>query len=89
MDPVENPFAPGAGTRPPQLAGRDDLLAEARIALARISRGRHARSMILIGLRGVGKTVLLDRMRREAEADGLLKWDQGQTSAEEEKVSKI
>lgn len=72
MDPVENPFAPGAGTRPPQLAGRDDLLNEAKIAFARISRGRHARSMILIGLRGVGKTVLLDRMRREADSEGLL-----------------
>lgn len=71
MDPVGNPFAPGAGTPPPELAGRDELLAALHIALARIRRGLHAKSVLLIGLRGVGKTVLLDRMREEAEAAGL------------------
>ena len=72
MDPVRNPFAPGAGTQPPELAGRDDLLSAARISLARIKLGRPAKSMMLIGLRGVGKTVLLDRIRAEAEAEGMV-----------------
>ena len=57
MDPVRNPFAPGAGTRPPELAGRDDVLERAAIALDRIAQGRPARSFILYGLRGTGKTV--------------------------------
>ena len=72
MDPVRNPFAPGAGTQPPELAGRDDLLSAARISLARIKLGRPAKSMMLNGLRGVGKTVLLDRIRAEAEAEGMV-----------------
>jgi AAA ATPase-like protein len=71
MDQVRNPFAPGAGTPPPELAGRDELLKEIRIALARIRIGRHAKSVILVGLRGVGKTVLLDRMRDQAESSGI------------------
>jgi len=70
MDPVLNPYAPGAGTRPPALAGRDRLRENARIALARIKAGRAAKSVLLIGLRGAGKTVLLDRMREDAEAEG-------------------
>lgn len=60
MDPVRNPFAPGAGTRPPQLSGRGDLLADARVAIERKQLGRPAKSLILVGLRGVGKTVLLN-----------------------------
>ncbi|MFN0100240.1 MAG: ATP-binding protein, partial [Gemmatimonadaceae bacterium] len=71
MDPIKNPFAPGAGAPPPELAGRDALLETVRIALARIRIGRSAKSVLLIGLRGVGKTVLLDRMCEAAESDGI------------------
>jgi hypothetical protein len=71
MDPVANPYAPGAGTPPPELAGRDDLREAVRIATERCRVGRQAKSLMLIGLRGVGKTVLLDRMRDDAEAAGL------------------
>lgn len=71
MDPVRNPYAPGAGTQPPKLAGRDAMLDTVRVALARIRAGRSAKSVVLIGLRGVGKTVLLERMRLDAEADGI------------------
>ena len=71
MDPIRNPYAPGAGTPPPELAGRDDLRETARVALARVKRGRPAKSLLMVGLRGVGKTVLLDSMREEAEADGI------------------
>ncbi len=71
MDPYRNPFAPGAGTPPPELAGRRALLEESRIALHRIRHGRAARSLILYGLRGVGKTVLLGHMRKDAEAEGV------------------
>ncbi len=71
MDPVTNPFAPGAGTPPPELAGRDKLRETIRIALERVRRGLPARSLMLVGLRGVGKTVLLDRMRNDAEAAGI------------------
>lgn len=71
MDPRQNPYAPGAGTPPPELAGRDDLIDRAAIALDRIRAGRSARSFILHGLRGVGKTVLLNRIRLDAEARGI------------------
>ena len=71
MDPATNPFAPGAGTAPPELAGRDDLIDSVRISIARVRAGRAAKSVLLIGLRGVGKTVLLDRMRDDAEAAGV------------------
>ena len=71
MDPVRNPFAPGAGTPPPELAGRDELRATLRIALERARIGRPAKSAMLVGLRGVGKTVLLDRVREDAEAAGI------------------
>jgi hypothetical protein len=71
MDPRRNPFAPGAGTRPPELAGREHVLESVSIALDRIRNGRHAQSMILLGLRGVGKTVLLNEMRRAAEGEGI------------------
>ncbi len=71
MDPVRNPFAPGAGTRPPELAGRDEMIERAAIALDRIAQGRPARSFILHGLRGTGKTVLLGAIRLDAEARGL------------------
>ncbi len=72
MDPVTNPFVPNAGTRPPELAGRDQILESARIALARIRSGRAAKSMMLLGLRGVGKTVLLNRIEEVADDSGYL-----------------
>ncbi|MCC5822224.1 MAG: ATP-binding protein [Phycisphaerales bacterium] len=71
MDAVRNPYAPGAGTQPPELAGRDAMLETVRVSLARIRVGRSAKSVVLIGLRGVGKTVLLERMRLDAEGDGI------------------
>lgn len=71
MDPIHNPFSPGAGTPPPELAGRDELRESLRIALERARLGRPAKSAMLVGLRGVGKTVLLDRIREDAEAVGI------------------
>jgi len=72
MDPRRNPFSPGAGSPPPELAGRDALIERAAVALDRIRDRRAARSIILYGLRGVGKTVLLGKIRRDAEARGLI-----------------
>ena len=71
MDPILNPYAPGAVTQPPELAGRDQVRETIRISLARTRLGKPTKSVILIGLRGVGKTVLLDRMREDAEAEGI------------------
>lgn len=71
MDPIKNPYSPGAGTPPPELAGRDALRETVRIALARIREKRSAKSVLMIGLRGVGKTVLLDTLRRDAEKAGV------------------
>jgi hypothetical protein len=71
MDPISNPYAPGAGTPPPELAGRDEVRAQMQVALARVKRGLPTKSILMVGLRGVGKTVLLDRIRDEAEAAGL------------------
>lgn len=71
MDPVLNPFSPGAGTPPPELAGRDELRETIRIVIERVRRGLPAKSVLMVGLRGVGKTVLLDRMRDDAEAKGI------------------
>lgn len=70
MDAVRNPFAPGAGYPPPELAGRQEILDRAETTLARAQMGRHAKSFMLIGLRGVGKTVLLNRILQMAEARG-------------------
>lgn len=70
MDPIRNPYTPGAGTPPPELAGRDDLREQVRIALERVRLGRPTKSVLMIGLRGVGKTVLLDRIRDDAEVVG-------------------
>lgn len=72
MDPYRNPFAPGAGSRPPELAGRDAILEAARISCGRAVKGRSARSIMLLGLRGTGKTVLLNEIGRNAEQAGLL-----------------
>lgn len=71
MDPVKNPYAPGAGTPPPELAGRGDLRETVRVALERVRAGRSSKSILMVGLRGVGKTVLLDRLRDDAEALGM------------------
>src|SRR5258706_7848307 len=71
MNPVLNPYAPGAGAKPPELAGRDALRLEVRIELERIKEGRHSKSILMVGLRGVGKTVLLDQFREDAEADSI------------------
>ena len=60
MDPIRNPYAPGAGQRPPELAGRDRELRQFEVTLERVAAGRPERSMVLSGLRGVGKTVLLN-----------------------------
>ena len=66
VDPVTNPYAPGAGQRPPELAGRDEQLRAFDVVLERIARGRSERSIVLTGLRGVGKTVLLNALRSSA-----------------------
>ena len=71
MDPVGNPYTPGAGTPPPELAGRDELREQVRVALERVRLGRPTKSVLMVGLRGVGKTVLLDRMRDDAEGVGI------------------
>ncbi|SPF69549.1 AAA ATPase domain [Propionibacterium ruminifibrarum] len=66
MDPIRNPYAPGAGQRPPELAGRGEQLAHFDVVLERVARNRPERSLILTGLRGVGKTVLLNALRGQA-----------------------
>lgn len=72
MDPVRNPFAPGAGSQPPELAGRGEIIAAADTALQRVLLGRPAQSQMLLGLRGVGKTVLLNKIEQIAEERGYL-----------------
>ena len=72
MDPRENPFAPGAGSQPPELAGRKKIIEDVSIALHRIRHGKSAKSVLMVGLRGVGKTVLLNRLKNDAEAEGLI-----------------
>src|ERR671928_963484 len=66
MDPIRNPYAPGAGQRPPELAGRDRELDQFEVTLERVAANRPERSMVLSGLRGVGKTVLLNALRGQA-----------------------
>ena len=78
MDPVRNPYAPGAGQRPPELAGRDEQLAAFDVVLQRVAKGRPERSLILTGLRGVGKTVLLNALRSAAVRSG---WGTGKLEA--------
>lgn len=72
MDPSQNPYTPGAGAPPPELAGRDQLLADAEVALNRLRNGLHSQGQLLLGLRGVGKTVLLNRVEEMAEQRGYL-----------------
>jgi AAA ATPase domain len=71
MDPVANPYAPGAGTPPPELAGRDQLRQTVSVAVQRVRKMLPTKSILMVGLRGVGKTVLLDRMRDDSEAIGI------------------
>ena len=71
MDPITNPFSPGAGTPPPELVGREKLREIVRVAIERVRRGLPTKSILMVGLRGVGKTVLLDRMRDDAEGGGI------------------
>lgn len=70
MDPIKNPFSPGAGSPPPELVGRDPILEQARILLGRVKEKRPEKSMLLTGLRGVGKTVLLNEIERQAKGTG-------------------
>lgn len=70
MDPIHNPFVPNAGAQPPELTGREELIERSRITLERVRIGRTTKSFIAVGLRGVGKTVLLNRVRRMAEGLG-------------------
>jgi len=78
VDPIRNPYAPGAGQRPPELAGRGEQLAAFDVVLERVSRGRPERSLVLTGLRGVGKTVLLNALRGAAVRKG---WGTGKLEA--------
>jgi hypothetical protein len=71
MDPITNPYTPGAGTPPRELAGRDELREKVRICIERLRIGNSAKSVIMVGLRGVGKTVLLDKMCADAEKNGI------------------
>jgi len=70
MDPIKNPFSPGAGSPPPELAGRAPILEQVRILLGRVFLGKPEKSLMLTGLRGVGKTVLLNEVRRMAQEAG-------------------
>ncbi|WP_420176286.1 ATP-binding protein [Luteococcus sp. OSA5] len=78
MDPIRNPYAPGAGQRPPELAGRDEQMRAFDVVLVRTAKGRPERSIILTGLRGVGKTVLLNALRGQAVR---AKWGTGKFEA--------
>lgn len=70
MDKIRNPFSPGAGAPPPELAGRENILEQARVLLGRVRARRPEKSLLLTGLRGVGKTVLLNEIERMAQAEG-------------------
>ena len=78
VDPIRNPYAPGAGQRPPELAGRDEQLRAFDVVLERVANGRPERSLVLTGLRGVGKTVLLNALRSAAVRKG---WGTGKLEA--------
>jgi len=70
MDRIGNPFPPGAGSPPPELAGREGVLEQARVLLGRVKLRRPEKGMLLTGLRGVGKTVLLNEIERKARDTG-------------------
>ena len=76
MDPVKNPYTPNAGSRPPELAGRDEQLEQFRVLVARLKSGQTEQSIIAKGLRGVGKTVLLNAFEDMAESEGFLMIDE-------------
>ena len=82
MDPIKNPFSPGAGSPPPELAGRDPILEQARVLLGRVRKKRSEKSLMLTGLRGVGKTVLLNEIERLALSE---KYQTISIEAQEEK----
>ncbi|MCR6032545.1 AAA family ATPase [Nocardioides sp. zg-579] len=86
MDPIRNPYAPGAGQRPPELAGRDRELEQFEITLERVAAGRPERSMVLSGLRGVGKTVLLNALRGQAVRRA---WGTGKIEARPERSLRV
>ena len=83
MDPITNPYAPGAGQRPPELAGRDEQLRAFDVVLKRVVAGRPERSLVLTGLRGVGKTVLLNQLRSAAVR---ARWGTGKLEARPEQT---
>jgi hypothetical protein len=72
MNPILNPYAPGAGSPPPELAGREAIRSKMTLSIERLRRGKPAKSIMLTGLRGVGKTVLLDQMMKDADASGVV-----------------
>ena len=86
MDPIRNPYAPGAGQRPPELAGRDRELEQFAVTLERVAAGRPERSMVLSGLRGVGKTVLLNALRGQAVTRA---WGTGKVEARPDRSIRI
>ena len=86
MDPIRNPYAPGAGQRPPELAGRDRELEQFAVTLERVAAGRPERSMVLFGLRGVGKTVLLNALRGQAVTRA---WGTGKVEARPDRSIRI
>ncbi|HEV2730280.1 MAG TPA: ATP-binding protein [Terriglobales bacterium] len=70
MNPITNPYSPGAGAQPRELAGRDKIREQVRVSIERLKRGNPAKSVLMVGLRGVGKTVLLDQMRKDSDSCG-------------------
>jgi hypothetical protein len=86
VDPIRNPYAPGAGQRPPELAGRDRQLEQFEVTLERVAAGRPERSMVLSGLRGVGKTVLLNALRGQAVRRA---WGSGKIEARPEQSVRL
>lgn len=70
MNPLKNPFSPGAGSPPPELSGRQMILEKAETTLARLRNGKSEKSFLLVGLRGVGKTVLLNKIDTLAQKNG-------------------
>ncbi len=72
MDPIQNPYNPRSGSRPSYLAGRDNIISKANILFKRVQTGRAQRSIMLYGLRGVGKTVLLNHLNKMASDDGYI-----------------
>ena len=80
MDPIDNPYTPNAGSRPQALAGRDQELEQFRVLVGRLKRGATEQSMIIRGLRGVGKTVLLNAFEDRAESEGFLTYYHEMTS---------